>query len=64
MLKYIGRTVEIIYLDKQNNITKRQIRVKSMCDGFIKAYCFGSKGPRIFLIANILAVQPVIHHAV
>lgn len=59
MEKYIGRVVEIIYMGKHENITKRNIRVVSVEDGVVKAYCLKYRAPRIFKIDNILAFMPV-----
>lgn len=55
--RYIGRTVEIIYLDRKGSFTKRQIHVVSIQDGVVKAYCYDSQGPRIFQLKNVLAVD-------
>lgn len=57
MQKYIGRTIEIIYLGQHGNITQRRIEVRSVTDGIIKAHCLHRNAPRVFRIANILAVQ-------
>lgn len=56
--KFIGREVEIIYLDRKDKFTQRRIRVSSIKDGVVKAYCLEQKGPRIFVMDRILAVQP------
>ena len=58
MHKYIGRTVDIIYLDKSGNFTQRRIRVRSVNDGIVRAFCTASGAPRTFL-----AVQPVVRSA-
>jgi predicted DNA-binding transcriptional regulator YafY len=57
--KYVGRTVEIIYLDSKGKITQRKIEVKSIKDHKIKAFCLDQCEPRIFKIANILAISPI-----
>lgn len=64
MEKYIGETIEIIYFDCDNRITQRRIEVRAVNSGIVKAYCFERKAPRLFHIDNILAVQPLIRHAV
>lgn len=62
--KYIGRMVEIIYLDRRNQITKRTVMIRAVDATHIKAYCHAQKGPRVFKIENILAVMPVVRRAV
>ncbi|MGG1598883.1 hypothetical protein [Paenibacillus naphthalenovorans] len=62
--RYIVRTIEIIYLGRDNRITQRRIEVRTVNAGIVKAYCFKRKGPRLFRINNILAVQPVKRYAV
>ncbi|MGG1598014.1 hypothetical protein [Paenibacillus naphthalenovorans] len=62
--KYIGRTIEIIYLGRDNRITQRRIEVRTVNAGIVKAYCFERKGPRLFRVENILAMQPVKRYAV
>ena len=57
MDKYIGQIVEIIYMGKKGKITQRRIEVRSVQDGMVKAYCLKQRGPRIFKLDNILAIQ-------
>jgi predicted DNA-binding transcriptional regulator YafY len=57
--KYVGRIVEIIYVDRNNTITQRLIEVRSIEGSIVKAYCLKQKAARIFKIANILAVDPI-----
>lgn len=59
MQKYIGRTVEIIYLDRQNHITQRKIKVWAVRGGTIKAFCCEQQAPRSFQIDRILAIRPL-----
>lgn len=59
MEKYIGRVVEIIYMGKKGKITQRKIEVRSVQNGMVKAYCLNHRAPRIFMIENILAIQPM-----
>ncbi len=55
----IGQTGEIVYQDKAGKITQRKIEVKGIRDGRIRATCLATDAPRVFLVANILAWQPV-----
>lgn len=59
MEKYIGRTVEIIYIDRAGKITQRRIEVHDVRGGLVRATCLASHAPRAFRIENILACIPV-----
>ncbi|MBO2943600.1 hypothetical protein JJQ72_06360 [Paenibacillus sp. F411] len=59
MEKYIGGVVEIIYIDRKNNITQRQIEVLGVRDGRVRALCLKTGAPRVFVIENILATKRV-----
>lgn len=60
--KYLasGQLVEIIYLDRHGCISKRRLRIHSVRDGHVKAYCFSRHAYRVFTVENILAVFPVV----
>lgn len=58
MERYIGHTVEIIYQDKEGKLSQRRVKVESVKDGKLKAFCFTAGAPRVFTIANILAALP------
>lgn len=62
--KYVGRTLRIVYIDRNNRITTRIIDVRSVKDGVVRAYCRTSAGPRVFTIENILAYEGVRENAV
>ncbi|CAG7654895.1 WYL domain-containing protein [Paenibacillus allorhizosphaerae] len=55
--RYMGRTVEMIYLGRDNQITQRRVDVHSMNNGIVKAYCHERNAPRVFRVENILAVS-------
>lgn len=57
--RYIGQIIEIVYLDSKGNITQRQIEVKGIRNGVVRATCLRSGSPRAFRKENILAWQPV-----
>jgi len=61
--KYVGRIVEIIYIACDGKITQRRIRVLSVQDDIVRAYCTTSGAPRTFRVENILAVQLVVRSA-
>lgn len=55
-----NQPVDIIYLDRAGRITKRRLRLIGIDGEHIRAYCYARRSPRTFVIANILAVQPVV----
>ncbi len=63
MTKYIGRVVEIIYLDRSGRFSRRKVQVRDVRNGIVRAFCITSGAPRTFRIENILACQPVVRSA-
>jgi hypothetical protein len=61
--KYVGRTVDIIYMDLNGKFTKRRVQVHSVRDGRAKVFCLERQAPRVLLVENILAVMPVVRSA-
>lgn len=59
MNKYVGRVIEIVYLDRKGMFSQRIIRVHEVRDGVVRAYCYTRKAPRVFRVDDILAVQPL-----
>jgi len=51
--------VEMVYLNRQGQFSRRLVRIQAICGERVKAYCFARRASRVFLIANILAVSPV-----
>lgn len=60
--KYLrnGQLIEIIYLDRNGHTSKRTLRLHSIKDNQLKAYCLTRNAYRVFSIENILAVVPVV----
>lgn len=56
--KYMGQTVEIIYIDRKCNITHRYVKVRAVANGAMKGFCFQQKAFRRFKLENILAIAP------
>ncbi|WP_213508878.1 hypothetical protein [Paenibacillus faecis] len=56
--KYIGRIVEIIYLDRKGKVTQRRIEVHAVRGGLVRATCLTSGAPRAFRASQILACSP------
>ena len=61
--RYVGQTIDIIYLDRHNKLSQRRIRVLSVDSECMTAYCYVRKAPRLFRNENVLAVMPVQQHA-
>lgn len=61
LIRYLnyGNSVELIYLDGKNNITKRTVKLISLDDEYVSVYCYTRRSPRTFRIENILAVAPI-----
>lgn len=65
MKKLLQRSVqtkqrlEMIYLDSDNQVSQRIIRVININDNMILAYCFTRKKVRTFKLDYILSVEPV-----
>ncbi|QBP39700.1 transcriptional regulator [Paenisporosarcina antarctica] len=62
IIKYMQRqnSVEMIYLARDGNITKRRVKVIKACEDTFQAYCFTKKAKRTFYFDHVLAVVPVI----
>ncbi|TDG00165.1 WYL domain-containing protein [Paenibacillus piri] len=56
--KYMGCTVEIIYMDRCGKFSKRLVRLRSLRCDHVAAYCYERKAPRLFKISCILAIMP------
>lgn len=52
--------VDMIYLAKSGEISKRSIKVLNVSDLTFTAYCFMKHAQRSFLINNVLSLFPVI----
>lgn len=51
--------VIIFYMDSNDNVTQRYIRVLKLNDTFVMAYCYYRKKIRTFKLENILSAEPV-----
>ncbi|MDF2922891.1 MAG: hypothetical protein K0R57_1805 [Paenibacillaceae bacterium] len=59
MDKYEGRTVEIVYLAPDGQLSQRLIRIRGVKGGFVQALCLKTGQPRTFRTDRILAAIPV-----
>lgn len=57
------QTIDIMYIAKNDAITKRRIKLIKIAGDSVQAYCFTRHAKRTFKIDNILAVYPVINKA-
>ncbi|MGG4460898.1 WYL domain-containing protein [Brevibacillus porteri] len=64
--RYAARqqAVEIIYLKKNGEASRRTIRIVHIDEskGSLKAYCYRRKAFRVFVLDNIFAIAPVSGH--
>lgn len=51
--------IVIFYIDKDNNVTERFIKVININDEYITAYCYYRKQARAFKLSNILSAGPI-----
>ncbi|MFJ7826678.1 transcriptional regulator [Psychrobacillus sp. NPDC096623] len=61
LVKYFkhGWMVELMYVSKTGEISKRKVKVLKFQGDLFQAYCFKQHARRTFLIDNVLAVSPV-----
>jgi hypothetical protein len=59
--KFIGSTVDIIYIDRNKEVSFRTVLIKSVRAGIVKAHCFTANAPRTFIEKNIIDVEPIKH---
>ena len=58
-----NQIIDIMYIAKDDTITKRRIKLTKIAYDTVQAYCFTRHAKRTFKIDNILAVYPVISKA-
>lgn len=51
--------IMIFYVDRKNNVTQRYIRVMSIHDNYLTAYCYWRKQVRHFKLDHILSAGSV-----
>jgi predicted DNA-binding transcriptional regulator YafY len=54
-----GQIVDVMYMAKTGEVTKRRIKVLKLYGETFQAYCFLRNTKRTFLIDNVLALIPV-----
>lgn len=58
-MKY-NQVVEVVYMDKAGNVTKRRIRVLKINGEKLWIWDYNKRAKRTFLLDHILASQPVL----
>ncbi|KAA0941632.1 transcriptional regulator [Sporosarcina sp. ANT_H38] len=58
-IKY-SESLDMMYLAKDGQISKRRINVLQVGEVSFRAYCFLRKSKRTFTIDNILALVPIV----
>ncbi|WP_419962128.1 transcriptional regulator [Psychrobacillus sp. BM2] len=56
-----NQLVELIYLDSNGNMSKRQVKVLKIQGDTFQAFCFKRNAKRTFIMENVLAFVPVSH---
>lgn len=54
-----NKILDIMYIAKDQSITKRRIKLIKISGEHVQAYCFSRHAKRNFIVDNILAVHPV-----
>ncbi|QCR33104.1 transcriptional regulator [Lysinibacillus sp. SGAir0095] len=55
-----NQVIEMMYIAKNGEISKRRIKVTKITDDSFSAYCFLKHATRTFIIENVLVIVPVI----
>ena len=54
-----NQILDIMYIAKDQSITKRRIKLIKISGEHVQGYCFSRHAKRTFIVDNILAVHPV-----
>ena len=54
--------VELMYMSKSGEISKRRIKLLKISGDKFQAFCFNKHAKRTFIIDNVLAVLPVLRN--
>ncbi|WP_413361814.1 transcriptional regulator [Lysinibacillus sp. 3P01SB] len=52
--------IDVIYMAKNGDITKRRVKVLKMAGGSLQVYCYTKNAKRTLILEQVLAVKPVI----
>ncbi|GIP15004.1 hypothetical protein J40TS1_06460 [Paenibacillus montaniterrae] len=59
MQKYIGKDVQLIYVDRKGNVSIRNVRVLVTGDQRFLAYCYEAKAVRTFNRSGVVDIELV-----
>lgn len=51
--------LELIYINRDNQLSQRTIKVLAVTESTIKAYCYTKRQFRTFALENVLSVGPI-----
>lgn len=54
-----NQILDMVYIAKDQTITKRRIKLIKIFGDHVQAYCFIRHAKRTFILNNILAIHPV-----
>ncbi|GIP17739.1 hypothetical protein J40TS1_33810 [Paenibacillus montaniterrae] len=57
MQNYIGKDVQLIYIDNKRNISIRNVKVLAAGDTHFKAYCYQAKSVRTFNKSGVVDME-------
>lgn len=57
MQEYIGKVVQLIYIDSKRNVSIRNVRVLLVGDSSFRAYCYQAKSVRTFNKSGIVDME-------
>lgn len=57
MESYIGKVVQLIYIDRKKNVSIRDVRIISVKGKQFKAYCYLAEAMRIFNSDNVVDME-------
>lgn len=52
--------IDVIYMAKNGDITKRRVKVLKMAGGSLQVYCYTKNAKRTLILEQVLALKPVI----
>ncbi|EON72166.1 hypothetical protein [Lysinibacillus sphaericus] len=55
-----GQFINMIYVSKSGEITKRRVKIIKVVGDSFAAFCFTRQATRTFLISNVLAIIPFV----
>jgi len=57
-----GEKLEMIYMSATGDLTQRVIKVASVNDDSVLAYCYTRRQSRMFKMNNVLSIMPLRKH--